>query len=96
MKNFTFIDYKHALDGAGPKTTENILMRAIADPGISFEELVSLENAADFYQLRRERTTKERSTSWTKQRPHFGSKILRAPSSRSTGTKSSDASNTAS
>ena len=33
-KRFTFDDYKTALQGAGPKLTENILDRAAADTGV--------------------------------------------------------------
>lgn len=42
MKNFTFEDYREALEGAGPKLTENILSRAEQDKNIEFPDFVRL------------------------------------------------------
>lgn len=44
--NFTFEDYKKALDGAGPKLKELILDRAAQDRGIDFLELKELADLA--------------------------------------------------
>lgn len=46
-RHFTFNDYADALKDAGPKTTENLLQRAIKDPDISFEDVIKLEDLAD-------------------------------------------------
>lgn len=43
---FTFADYWKALDGAGPKLTENILVRAREDPNIEFPEFKKLVDKA--------------------------------------------------
>ena len=42
MKEFTFEDYCEALDGAGPKLTENILSHAERDKNIEFPDFVRL------------------------------------------------------
>lgn len=49
MKKFTVADYKKAIKGSGPKTTENILLRAVDDPNIKFEDLIILEEYAEKY-----------------------------------------------
>ena len=46
-RHFTFKDYADALKNAGPKTTENLLQRAIKDPDISFGDVIKLEDLAD-------------------------------------------------
>lgn len=47
MKQFTFEDYREALDGAGPKLKENILSRAEQDENIQFPDFVRLCKLAD-------------------------------------------------
>lgn len=42
MKNFTFEDYRNALEGVGPKTQESILERAIHDTTIEFQDFIRL------------------------------------------------------
>ena len=42
MKQFTFEDYREALEGVGQKTRENILERAINDKNIEFQDFLSL------------------------------------------------------
>lgn len=44
--NFTFNDYREALEGAGPKLKELILDRAAQDHGIGFLELKKLADLA--------------------------------------------------
>ena len=46
MKQFTFEDYREALEGVGPKTREHILERAIQDKNIEFEDFLRLCNLA--------------------------------------------------
>lgn len=47
MKNFTFEDYREALDGAGPKLKELILERASHDTEtITFPEFIRLVQIA--------------------------------------------------
>lgn len=43
---FTFEDCREALDGAGPKVTENILSRAEQDENIGLHDFVCLCNLA--------------------------------------------------
>lgn len=42
MKNFTVEDYREALDGVGPKLTENILSRAEQDENIGLPDFARL------------------------------------------------------
>lgn len=44
--NYTFEDYRKALDGAGPKLKELVLDRAAHDPGIDFPALKALVDFA--------------------------------------------------
>lgn len=45
-KNFTFEDYREALEGVGTKTRENILARAEQDENIEFLDFIRLCNLA--------------------------------------------------
>ena len=42
MKQYTFEDYRKALDGAGPKLTEHILERAANDKDLEFPDFIRL------------------------------------------------------
>ena len=45
--DYTFEDYRNALDGAGPKLKELVLDRAAHDPKIDFPALKALVEFAD-------------------------------------------------